>query len=93
MSESNWVNASTKIEALATKKDQILDKVAVELADVLLKKQGRVTDGDKNQILTIIKDFSSEDKNKILAAVIIMVAKGSTSTSTGGDLFSKRGWN
>lgn len=81
----NFMSASTKIEHLVDKKEQINDKVAGLIADAVKDrvqhaqlKKSIVTD-----ILNTLRNFSDEDKTKILAKALFYVVSGTNvETST-----------
>ena len=95
MSET-FVTASTQIGDLVRKREQIIEKTAGLVSEVIM---GRVNDGNlarsnEKDVLNLIKDFSVEEQNIILVKALIITGMNSSSSSSSNDIFEsarKRG--
>lgn len=71
---TTYVSAQSLISELISKKDQIIDRAASIVYDVVSSKKGYAA----NDIGNLIKDFSEEEQVKILEKVIILLATNSS---------------
>lgn len=74
----NFMTASTKIEHLVEKKEQINDKVAGLIAEAVKDRvqNAQLKNSIVTDILSLIRNFSDEDKSKILAKALFYVVSG-----------------
>ena len=79
----NFMSTITQIEDYASKKNQIIDKVASLLAEAII---GRIQSGTMNSntqrdIMNAIKSFNAEEQSQILSKAIIYVGMNMNTTS------------
>lgn len=82
-----FVTANTKIEDLLSKRDQILEKTAGLVAEVILGRQqeNSLQRSNEKDIQRMISNFSSEEQVIILAKALVLVGMNGGNKSTYSD--------
>lgn len=85
MSET-FVSANTKIEDLLTKRDQILEKTAGLVAEVILGRQqdNSLQRSNEKDVEKMISRFSTEEQVIILSKALVLVGMNNNSSSSSG---------
>ena len=88
MSET-FVTANTKIEDLLSKRDQILEKTAGLVAEVILGRQqeNNLQRSNEKDIQKMISKFSAEEQVIILYKALVLVGMNNNSSSSSYDPF------
>lgn len=88
MSET-FVTANTKIEDLLSKRDQILEKTAGLVAEVILGRQqeNNLQRSNEKDIQKMISRFSAEEQVIILSKALVIVGMNNNSLNSNYDPF------
>ena len=85
----NSIEATTKVEELATQKNKLLSQAAKTISDYVLSSGSG--DGTTAQVLNMCKGFSTEDSVKILAMTLEYIAKRYTGKDAPSSKKSSKG--
>lgn len=99
----NFMTAGTEIDAMISKKEQCLQKIANSLAEACIErgKDGKVSSNMPGDIYKLIQDLPSDDQIKVLCAALSSVSgslnggnrkPNRTNKDTHADYFSNRGF-
>ena len=83
----NFMSAITQIEDLASKKNQIIDRVASLLSEAILDRiqSGTLNKNTQKDVMNAIRSFSAEEQAQILSRAIIYVGMNTNKNKSNYD--------